>query len=78
MCPVYYFIDIKFSNYIEYVVHMQGTGDNVNTYFWCRLCAMAHAANITSYQHTFDDVNNWWRGPSVCRERFGNNLWPKW
>uniref|UniRef100_A0A8D8SEM5 Fucosyltransferase n=1 Tax=Cacopsylla melanoneura TaxID=428564 RepID=A0A8D8SEM5_9HEMI len=37
----------------------KGTGEFVNTFFWCRLCAMVHdSIPIKSYS----DINEWWRG----------------
>jgi Glycosyltransferase family 10 (fucosyltransferase). len=53
----------------------KGTGEFVNTYFFCRLCAMLHDDfPIKSYR----DVNDWWRGPGICTggswRKVGNNL----
>lgn len=42
----------------------KGTGEFINTYFWCRLCAMLHAPVTTP--HYYEDVNEWWRGNGVC------------
>ncbi|CAG9858493.1 unnamed protein product [Phyllotreta striolata] len=44
----------------------KGTGEFINTYFWCRLCAMMHAP--LSPKH-YEDVNDWWRGPGVCTHK---------
>lgn len=41
----------------------KGTGEFINTYFWCRLCAMLHSP--LSARH-YEDINDWWRGPGVC------------
>ncbi|KAF5288959.1 hypothetical protein FQA39_LY03838 [Lamprigera yunnana] len=43
----------------------KGTGEFINTYFWCRLCAMMHAPLTPRY---YEDVDEWWRGPGVCSE----------
>ncbi|GLH12276.1 Glycoprotein 3-alpha-L-fucosyltransferase A [Gryllus bimaculatus] len=41
----------------------KGTGEFINTYFFCRLCAMLHDDfPVKSYR----DVNDWWRGPGTC------------
>jgi hypothetical protein len=54
--------------YNEYF-RWKGTGQFVNTLFWCRLCAMAwDDTKVTHYK----DVNNWWRGDGVC---IGANRW---
>jgi glycoprotein 3-alpha-L-fucosyltransferase len=48
----------------------KGTGEFINTYFWCRLCAMLHAPKV--HRH-YDDVNDWWRGPGVCSSKSWRN-----
>ncbi|GJQ69868.1 hypothetical protein Trydic_g22415 [Trypoxylus dichotomus] len=49
----------------------KGTGEFINTYFWCRLCAMVHAPAKRKH---YDDVNDWWRGPGVCTSRSWRNV----
>ncbi|KAI4465622.1 alpha- 13 -fucosyltransferase [Holotrichia oblita] len=49
----------------------KGTGEFINTYFWCRLCAMLHAPIKPKH---YDDVNDWWRGPGVCTSRSWRNV----
>ncbi|XP_050515938.1 glycoprotein 3-alpha-L-fucosyltransferase A-like isoform X1 [Diabrotica virgifera virgifera] len=49
----------------------KGTGEFINTYFWCRLCAMMHAPQST--QRHYEDVNDWWRGPGVCTTKSWRN-----
>lgn len=51
--------------YNEYFL-WKGTGELVNTYFWCRVCAMLHD---THPPKVYDDINDWWRGPSTCVNR---------
>ncbi|CAG0892173.1 unnamed protein product, partial [Cyprideis torosa] len=52
--------DDLYNQYFEW----KGTGEMINTHFWCRLCAMAHEPSVTkSY-----DVNDWWRGNGACRK----------
>ena len=48
----------------------KGTGEFINTYFWCRVCAMLHDTSRGSHFH--QDLERWWRGNSVC---IGNKMW---
>ncbi|XP_074039636.1 glycoprotein 3-alpha-L-fucosyltransferase A isoform X2 [Leptinotarsa decemlineata] len=48
----------------------KGTGEFINTFFWCRLCAMMHAP--LTHRH-YEDVNDWWRGPGVCTTKSWRN-----
>ncbi|XP_050302319.1 glycoprotein 3-alpha-L-fucosyltransferase A-like [Anthonomus grandis grandis] len=48
----------------------KGTGEFINTYFWCRLCAMLHAPLVPRH---YEDVNDWWRGPGVCTTKSWRN-----
>lgn len=41
----------------------KSTGEFINTYFWCRVCAMLHDDRPPKY---YKDVNEWWRGDGVC------------
>ncbi|XP_063241333.1 glycoprotein 3-alpha-L-fucosyltransferase A [Bacillus rossius redtenbacheri] len=41
----------------------KGTGEFINTYFFCRLCAMLHDDFPAKW---YRDVNDWWRGPGTC------------
>ncbi|KAJ4444224.1 hypothetical protein ANN_06015 [Periplaneta americana] len=41
----------------------KGTGEFINTYFFCRLCAMLHDDFPNK---SYRDVNDWWRGPGTC------------
>ncbi|CAH1723483.1 unnamed protein product [Aphis gossypii] len=49
--------------YNEYF-RWKGTGEFIDTKFFCRLCAMLHDddAPIKSYRN----LDHWWRGPGVC------------
>ncbi|XP_011496319.1 PREDICTED: glycoprotein 3-alpha-L-fucosyltransferase A [Ceratosolen solmsi marchali] len=42
----------------------KGTGEFINTYFWCRVCSMLHDDQHKS--RYYKDVNEWWRGDSIC------------
>lgn len=41
----------------------KGTGQFINTHFFCRLCALLHD---DFRPKSYRDVNAWWRGPGVC------------
>ncbi|KAL0275930.1 UNVERIFIED_CONTAM: hypothetical protein PYX00_003641 [Menopon gallinae] len=43
----------------------KGTGEFINTYFFCRLCAMLHDEYPAK---SYRDINDWWRGPGVCTQ----------
>lgn len=55
--------------YNEYF-RWKGTGEFIDTRFFCRLCAMLHddEAPVKHYENIVD----WWSGPGVC-----NNTIPK-
>uniref|UniRef100_A0A146LJH0 Fucosyltransferase n=1 Tax=Lygus hesperus TaxID=30085 RepID=A0A146LJH0_LYGHE len=41
----------------------KGLGEFINTFYFCRLCAMLHDdIPMKSYR----DINEWWRGPGIC------------
>eukprot|EP00095_Tigriopus_kingsejongensis_P005108 maker-scaffold161_size295871-snap-gene-1.38 protein:Tk05108 transcript:maker-scaffold161_size295871-snap-gene-1.38-mRNA-1 annotation:"glycoprotein 3-alpha-l-fucosyltransferase a" len=47
----------------------KGTGEFINTKFFCRVCAMLHDPKIAEHQVQkpfYSDVNDWWRGPGTC------------
>ncbi|XP_026844829.1 glycoprotein 3-alpha-L-fucosyltransferase A-like [Drosophila persimilis] len=44
----------------------KGTGEFINTHFWCRVCAMLHNEEQLREPHFYSDYNHWWRGPGVC------------
>lgn len=51
--------DDLYNSYFEW----KGTGEFINTYFWCRLCAMIHDNYPAKY---YNDINEWWRGDGIC------------
>ncbi|XP_022913644.1 glycoprotein 3-alpha-L-fucosyltransferase A [Onthophagus taurus] len=59
--------DDLYNSYFQW----KGTGEFVNTYFWCRLCTMLHAPHTT--QRVYEDVDDWWRGPGVCTTKSWRN-----
>lgn len=44
----------------------KGTGEFINTYYWCRLCAMLHDEGELEKPRSYVDINEWWRGPGTC------------
>lgn len=59
--------DDLFNEYFQW----KGTGSFVNTFFWCRLCAMVHEAQ-NHEPSQYKDLERWWRGPGVC---IGQEKW---
>ncbi|KAL3841347.1 hypothetical protein ACJMK2_019506 [Sinanodonta woodiana] len=55
--------------YNEYFA-WKGTGRLINTYFWCRVCAMLH--DDTRTHSSYKDIERWWRGNGVC---IGKDTW---
>ncbi|XP_035222366.1 glycoprotein 3-alpha-L-fucosyltransferase A-like [Stegodyphus dumicola] len=55
-------LDKNHTLYNEYF-RWKGTGEFVNTYFWCRMCAMLHAPQ---YHKSYPDMHHWWAGPGTC------------
>nr|CAD7441845.1 unnamed protein product [Timema bartmani]CAD7461304.1 unnamed protein product [Timema tahoe] len=51
--------DDLYNNYFRW----KGTGEFINTYFFCRMCALLHADIPVKW---YRDVNDWWRGPGTC------------
>lgn len=49
----------------------KGTGEFIDTHFWCRLCTMVHAP---STPRRYEDVNEWWRGPGICTQKSWRNV----
>lgn len=49
----------------------KGTGEFINTKFWCRVCALLHDpqdARSEEKRH-YSDINQWWRGDGICSNR---------
>lgn len=44
----------------------KGTGETINTFFWCRVCSMLHDESSTSQPKWYADINEWWAGKNVC------------
>ncbi|XP_037937610.1 glycoprotein 3-alpha-L-fucosyltransferase A [Teleopsis dalmanni] len=52
----------------------KGTGEFINTYFWCRVCAALHDEESLKIPHWYSDVNDWWRGAGVCTSSSWRNF----
>lgn len=52
----------------------KGTGDFIDTKFWCRLCAMLNDLNKPKL--LIRDIAAWWRQPEVCIR--GDQRWRSW
>lgn len=44
----------------------KGTGEFLNTYFWCRVCATLHDEDALNKPRHYADINKWWRAPGTC------------
>ena len=64
--------DILYNEYFRW----KGTGHFINTKFWCRVCAMAHAAD--RHAMWYEDVKRWWSGKDVCIYPQSGRLWASW
>ena len=54
--------DTLYNEYFEW----KGTGQFINTFFSCRLCAMLHQVKPGDPPRFYNDANEWWRGGSTC------------
>lgn len=50
--------------YEEYF-NWKSSGEFVNTYFWCRLCALLHSPRAERESHSYADMHKWW-GQGKC------------
>ncbi|XP_023164384.2 glycoprotein 3-alpha-L-fucosyltransferase A [Drosophila hydei] len=44
----------------------KGTGEFINTFFWCRVCSTLHNEDQLRKSTWYPDINDWWRGAGVC------------
>lgn len=56
----------------------KGTGNFIDTKFWCRLCTMVHEAQRTKHHMVFDKLGDWWRGDGVCVGPQNGVSWATW
>ncbi|CAB3233533.1 unnamed protein product [Arctia plantaginis] len=48
----------------------KGTGEFINTYFFCRVCAMVHANERRHRSAHYSDVQAWWRDGACTRATY--------
>merc|ERR1711997_866023 len=54
--------------YNEYF-QWKGTGEFINTKFWCRVCSVLHDKKpepVSGRESWYADINEWWRGEGTC------------
>ena len=59
-------LDQDDSLYNEYF-QWKGTGEFIDTRFFCRLCAMLHANDIFPYKPSGSWLKDTWESPGVCK-----------
>jgi len=50
----------------------KGTGEFINTKFWCRICGLMHENKDHSRStggSFYQNINEWWRGDSICANK---------
>ncbi|ESN95993.1 hypothetical protein HELRODRAFT_86301 [Helobdella robusta] len=52
----------------------KGTGEFIDTKFWCRLCSMLHEQASTNTRSWYK-LDDWWRGTGVCISPQDSGLW---
>lgn len=57
--------DALYNSYFEW----KGTGEFINTFFWCRLCAMLHDEENFKIPRWYSNINAWWRDYRICTAR---------
>ncbi|XP_068619657.1 glycoprotein 3-alpha-L-fucosyltransferase A [Battus philenor] len=55
--------DTLYNSYFKW----KGTGEFINTYFFCRVCAMVHAGGRRQRSAHYSDVQAWWREAACTR-----------
>lgn len=64
-------LDRKDDEYNEYF-KWKGTGELIDTKFFCRLCSLLHNENMESPKF-YKDIEKWWRTPLTCtRDKWSN------
>ena len=51
----------------------KSSGEFINTYFWCRVCALLHSTQQKP-SRGYHDISQWWAPDGVCNN--GKNKWP--
>lgn len=58
--------DELYNTYFKWI----GTGEIINHYYWCRVCAMLHVPNKDRQFTSLSNVSfrDWWQGDNVCNK----------
>lgn len=57
--------DTLYNEYLDW----KGNGEFVNTYFWCRLCAMLHTPLLSrksDHYRSYSNAAKWWSPNGIC------------
>ena len=54
--------DDLYNNYFRW----KGTGEMINTKFWCRVCSLLHYPRSYYQNRYYKDFNEWWKGEGTC------------
>lgn len=54
---------LKYQSYLNW---KSSSGEFINTYFWCRLCALLHSPRAMEESHSYEDIHSWWNHPGTC------------
>ena len=66
--------DALYNDYFRW----KGTGHFINTKFWCRVCAMAHAADEQKHAMWYENIDSWIH-ENTCREvKEPEERWSNW
>ena len=49
-----------------FYLSFQGTGEFINTKFFCRVCSLLHDPKWERSPYHIEDANDWWRGEGTC------------
>ncbi|XP_017493020.1 PREDICTED: glycoprotein 3-alpha-L-fucosyltransferase A-like, partial [Rhagoletis zephyria] len=70
--------DTAYSEFFDWKSFDRGprTGEFINTYFWCRLCALLHAPPVHRKSTvSYKSMAQWWAPKGVCLKGFSR--WPE-
>ena len=57
----------------------KGSGEMIDTKFWCRLCHMIHHRGDLNTKVWYSNVERWWRGEGVCKSKLDLGTdWVSW
>ncbi|CAG2166442.1 unnamed protein product [Oppiella nova] len=59
-----------YNQYFEW----KSSGEFINTYFWCRVCALLHAQHPKP-SRSYRDISEWWAPTTACNN--GIQRWPQ-